>query len=321
MTLQRRPLGRGRLIASGSAILVLVGCALPWFRAGGADGIPPLQGNAFEGPGILVFLAALATLALAALPYAAGDQPVRSTAGGPTRRLVSGCGRPLVRVAGIATAAGGIATMCPIGLPACGCPPSASSAPLATAEIYGRHESRRWSPVRVRSGRAAPLSTSSSNQARGSPSGARPPPRSGRPARRHRGRARKAGRRRTTRPTARGQGRRKAPPSVVLTASRSVDPVSPSEEVAMRRHVAPAVAVPSLHACRIRGRASVQAAASAPDAGAQNPTAIGSEPARETRGMSRSGGDDEMTGATAIQVLTVQPSSRSRTTTRQPVGQ
>ena len=76
MTLHRRPLGRGRLVAAVSALLMLVGCLLPWFRAGGSDGIPPIEGNAFEGPGILVFLAALATLALAALPYAAGDRPV-----------------------------------------------------------------------------------------------------------------------------------------------------------------------------------------------------------------------------------------------------
>ncbi len=76
MTLHRRPLGRGRLVAAVSAILMLVGCLLPWFRAGGSDGIPPIEGNAFEGAGILVFLAALATLALVALPYAAGDRPV-----------------------------------------------------------------------------------------------------------------------------------------------------------------------------------------------------------------------------------------------------
>ena len=30
---------------------MLVGCVLPWFRAGGSDGIPPISGNAFEGPG------------------------------------------------------------------------------------------------------------------------------------------------------------------------------------------------------------------------------------------------------------------------------
>lgn len=76
MTLHRRPLGRGRLVAGISAALILVGCFLPWFRVGGSDGIPPVEGNAFAGAGILVFLAGLATLALVALPFAAGDRPV-----------------------------------------------------------------------------------------------------------------------------------------------------------------------------------------------------------------------------------------------------
>ncbi len=114
MSLHRRPLGRGRLVAAFSAILMLVGCALPWFRAGGSDGIPPIQGNAFEGPGILVFLAALATLALVALPYASGDRPVAidrwwayaAIAGVAAVAL-------LVRVVAISSAAGGLATMLP----------------------------------------------------------------------------------------------------------------------------------------------------------------------------------------------------------------
>jgi hypothetical protein len=72
----RRPVGRGRTIAALSAIVLLVGSVLPWYTAGGADGIPAASGNAFEGAGIVVFLAALATLALVTLPYAAGDRPV-----------------------------------------------------------------------------------------------------------------------------------------------------------------------------------------------------------------------------------------------------
>ena len=115
MTLHRRPLGRGRLVAAVSAILMLVGCVLPWFRAGGSDGIPPIEGNAFEGPGILVFLAALATLALVALPYAAGDRPVAydrwwayAAAGGRGGRGARSCASPA-----IAAEAGGLATMLP----------------------------------------------------------------------------------------------------------------------------------------------------------------------------------------------------------------
>jgi hypothetical protein len=114
MTLHRHPLGRGRFIAGVSAVLVLVGCALPWFRAGGSDGIPPIQGNAFEGPGILVFLAALATLALVALPYAAGDRPVAYDRWWAYAAVAAVAAVALVvRVIAIASEAGGLATMLP----------------------------------------------------------------------------------------------------------------------------------------------------------------------------------------------------------------
>ena len=73
----RHPLGRGRRIAAASAVVLLIGCVLPWYTAGGrVGGLPPVTGNAFESSGILVFLVALATLALVTLPYAAGDRPV-----------------------------------------------------------------------------------------------------------------------------------------------------------------------------------------------------------------------------------------------------
>jgi len=73
----RYPLGRGRWLAAAAAIVLLVGCVLPWYTAGGqAGGLPPVTGNAFESSGIVVFLVALATLALVTLPYAAGDRPV-----------------------------------------------------------------------------------------------------------------------------------------------------------------------------------------------------------------------------------------------------
>lgn len=73
----RYPVGRGRWMAAGSALIVLAGCVLPWYTAGGQVGdLPALTGNAFEASGILVFLVALATLALVTLPYAAGDRPV-----------------------------------------------------------------------------------------------------------------------------------------------------------------------------------------------------------------------------------------------------
>jgi len=73
----RYPLGRGRWMAAASAVVLLIGCVLPWYTAGGqVGGLPPVTGNAFESSGILVFLVALATLAMVTLPYAAGDRPV-----------------------------------------------------------------------------------------------------------------------------------------------------------------------------------------------------------------------------------------------------
>jgi hypothetical protein len=72
----RRPLGRGRTLAAVGALILLVGCLLPWWRLGGVDGIPPIGGNAFEASGIVVFLVGPATLALLTLPYAVGDRPV-----------------------------------------------------------------------------------------------------------------------------------------------------------------------------------------------------------------------------------------------------
>lgn len=76
MTMHRRPLGRGRTLAALAGVLILAGCILPWWRLGGETGIPAVSGNAFEGIGIVVFLVAVATLALVALPYAVGDRPV-----------------------------------------------------------------------------------------------------------------------------------------------------------------------------------------------------------------------------------------------------
>jgi hypothetical protein len=76
MTMQRRTLGRGRVIAALAGLALLVGCVLPWWRLGGTDGIPPVGGNGFEASGIVVFIVAIATLFLVALPYAAGDRPV-----------------------------------------------------------------------------------------------------------------------------------------------------------------------------------------------------------------------------------------------------
>ena len=74
--MNRRTIGRGRVVAGSGAILTLIACFLPWYTVGGDGGLPAISSNAFDGPGILVFLAAVGILALIALPYAAGDQPL-----------------------------------------------------------------------------------------------------------------------------------------------------------------------------------------------------------------------------------------------------
>ena len=74
--MHRRPLGNGRRLALFGAIVVVIGSLLPWYTLGGDGGLPPSVFRAFDGTGILAFLAGLATLALVALPYAAGERPV-----------------------------------------------------------------------------------------------------------------------------------------------------------------------------------------------------------------------------------------------------
>ena len=75
--MHRRPLGRGRTLAA-------LGRRPDRRRLRPAvvegrrrrPGIPAVGGNGFEGGGIIVFLVGIATLALVALPYAAGDRPL-----------------------------------------------------------------------------------------------------------------------------------------------------------------------------------------------------------------------------------------------------
>ena len=76
MTMHRRPLGRGRSLAAVSAPFTIIGPILPWWQVGGTPGIPMESGNGLPGVGIVIFLVGIATLALLALPYAAGDRPV-----------------------------------------------------------------------------------------------------------------------------------------------------------------------------------------------------------------------------------------------------
>ncbi len=73
--MHRRPLGRGRRLAALAAVILVVGCLLPWWQVGGGDGLPLTSENGFVGSGIHVFFTALATIALFTLPYAT-DRPV-----------------------------------------------------------------------------------------------------------------------------------------------------------------------------------------------------------------------------------------------------
>jgi len=77
MTMHRRPVPRSRLLAAAGAIVALIGCVLPWWTVGGADGLPLRSGNAFASYGILVFAASIATLALVTLPFAS-ERPVNA---------------------------------------------------------------------------------------------------------------------------------------------------------------------------------------------------------------------------------------------------
>ena len=82
MTMHRRPLGMGRLLAAGAAVVILIASFLAWYTAGGdAGGLSPISCNAFDGRcgtagGMIDFIIALLVLGLVALPYAIGDRPV-----------------------------------------------------------------------------------------------------------------------------------------------------------------------------------------------------------------------------------------------------
>jgi hypothetical protein len=77
MSAHRRPVGRARILGALGALVILVGCVLRWWTVGGANGLPELGGNAFDGMGIVVFVVALAVIAVVTLPYAL-DRPVNA---------------------------------------------------------------------------------------------------------------------------------------------------------------------------------------------------------------------------------------------------
>ena len=69
----RRGLGRGRALVAIGSVLAVIGAFLPWTFAGGEMGLPVTTANAFDGAGILMFIAAVALLALLILPYASAS--------------------------------------------------------------------------------------------------------------------------------------------------------------------------------------------------------------------------------------------------------
>jgi hypothetical protein len=77
-------MGGGRRLALIGAIVVIVGCLLPWYTVGGDGSLPPEVYRAFTYPqGLIVLLAGLGTLALIALPYAMRPRPVALDRGLP----------------------------------------------------------------------------------------------------------------------------------------------------------------------------------------------------------------------------------------------
>ena len=80
-----------RRLAAFAAVVMLVGCLLPWFAWSGD--LPSVPRSGWEGSGVLVADAAVATLALLALPWASRETPVAEN--GEPRRTASVLDGPL----------------------------------------------------------------------------------------------------------------------------------------------------------------------------------------------------------------------------------
>ena len=70
--MNRRALGRGRTLIGLGAIVSVVGLFQPWWMIGRTN-LAPLSGNGLQGVGLVIFLAAMASLAVLTLPYASRD--------------------------------------------------------------------------------------------------------------------------------------------------------------------------------------------------------------------------------------------------------
>lgn len=64
----RRGLGRGRTLIGIGAVVAIIGIPLPWLKVGGVV-LSAETANGLQGPGVLVFLSAVAMLALIVLPF------------------------------------------------------------------------------------------------------------------------------------------------------------------------------------------------------------------------------------------------------------
>jgi hypothetical protein len=70
--MNRRALGRGRLLVVIGAVATLAGMYPSWWTLP-RTGRDALSGNGLEGAGIIIFLAVLALIAVVVLPYATRD--------------------------------------------------------------------------------------------------------------------------------------------------------------------------------------------------------------------------------------------------------
>lgn len=70
--MNRRALGRGRLLVAIGALVALAGMIPSWWKLPRTN-TTALSGNGLEGAGIIIFLGALALLAVVVLPYATRD--------------------------------------------------------------------------------------------------------------------------------------------------------------------------------------------------------------------------------------------------------
>jgi hypothetical protein len=70
--MNRRALGRGRLLVVIGALVTLAGMVPSWWKLPRTNAVA-LSGNGLEGAGIIIFLSVLALIAVVVLPYATRD--------------------------------------------------------------------------------------------------------------------------------------------------------------------------------------------------------------------------------------------------------